>query len=363
MDAAPKTSLRPGLTRVVTVSLLLVIVATGLLLWLRPDNQSEAEYLVFGTRARVQLRAPSREQADAALSEIGRTLARDHRAWHAWEPSELTRLNADLEAGKSRRVPADLARMIVEAKRGYRLSGGLFNPAAGKLIGAWGFHTSRYPVESPAPRPVQVQALLQAAPGMDEVQVAADGTVSSQNPALALDLNGLAEGFAALQVRELLRRHGIDEAMIYIGGFVLAVGENGREPWRIGINAPEGVLGMVELRDGEALSSSGDYQRRRTGTQAAGHIIDARAGRPQRASVATSVVSQDPVLADMAATALMVAGPENFERQVTAMGLSCALLLGHDGTLHITEPLRQRLHLHGLNTQALRVHGVAGHEC
>lgn len=345
--------------------LVLAALIAGLALWLRPPVRGQAEFLVFGSSARIDLRASGREQADAALAAIGRLLAEDHRAWHAWEPSEVTRLNADLAAGRERRVPADIAAMIVEARRGHALSEGMFNPAAGKLIGAWGFHTSRYPVESSAPTTQQVEALRQAQPSMRDVQVAADGTVSSRNRAVALDLNGLAEGFAAAQVRALLTERGIDDALIYIGGFVLAMGQDQGRPWRVGINAPQGVLGLIELRDGESVASSGDYQRHRTGAsaQGQGHILDVQAGRPQRASVGASVVGPDPVLADMAATALMVAGPERFEHLVAGMRLSCALLLAHDGSLHITRPLQRRLRLAQPQARPLRVHEVPGEDC
>jgi thiamine biosynthesis lipoprotein len=334
-------------------------------LWLRPPVRAEAEFLVFGSRARIDLRTGDKEQADAALSGIGRLLAHNHRTWHAWEPSELTRLNEDLNAGRARQVPADLAAMIREAQRGYMLSDGLFNPAAGKLIGAWGFHTSDYPVRSPSPTVEQITPLLAAAPAMTDILVADDGTVSTRNPAVSLDLNGLAEGFAARQIHELLARQGIHDALIYIGGFVLALGQDEKQrPWRVGIRAPNGgILGVVDLNDGEALSSSGDYQRRRADTEAQGHILDTRTGRPQRAAAAASVISRDPVLADMAATALMVAGPDGFDTLSARMGLRCALLASHDGSLHITSALQARLRLTEQSPASIRVHHVAGTGC
>lgn len=339
---------------------LLTALIAGLLLWLRPPVVAQAEFLVFGSRARIDLRADSRDRADAALSEVGRLLAHDHRAWHAWEPGELTALNRDLAEGRAHRVSADLAAMIAQARRGHDLSGGLFNPAMGRLIDAWGFHTSDYPVRAPAPMQTQVDRLLDARPSMAAIHIAADGTVSSDNPTIALDLNGLAESYAAMQVRQLLASRGIDEGLIYIGGFVLAMGRDGSRPWRVGIDGPDAVLGRLELHDGEAIASSGDYQRRRV--DGGGHIIDPRAGRPQRASAAASVVSDDPLLADMAATALMVAGPEGMDELAQRMRLDCMLLLAHDGTVHVTPALQARLRLDP-TIAPLRVHEAGGGDC
>lgn len=316
--------------------------------WLTPWPSKQHEYHVFGTLARVEIRSRNEAAAGAALADIGTLLAHNHQAWHAWEPgSELSRLNARLAAGESGSVSADLAAMIRHAQEGYARSGGLFNAAMGKLIGSWGFHGSHYPLQTPAPAAEELVAQLTRLPTMEDVRVSAEGIVSSTNPRVALDLNGLAEGYAAGQIASLLRSRGIDHALIYIGGYVMALGRAEGRPWQVGVRAPEGgLLGRVALQDGEVLSSSGDYQRYRASADGReGHIVDPRRGRPQRETAATSVLSDDPVMADMAATALMVAGPAGFEQTARGMGMGCALLVTRDGTLYLTPAMRARLEL------------------
>jgi len=60
-----------------------------------------------------------------------------------------------------------------------------------------------------------------------------------------------------------LRKQGIRNALVNIGGNVLALGQHGKRPWRVGIQHPRkpGALATLELRDGEAIGTSGDYQR------------------------------------------------------------------------------------------------------
>lgn len=335
-------SLRPA-TRA-GIMLTTFVLLTGVFLWLRPLQPMQGEFLVFGTRARIELLAPSRDEADAALQDIGRLFIHDHHTWHPWEPSELTRLNDALARGQSYRVPPDLADLIRRAQIGFTQTDGLFNAAAGRLIGAWGFHTSHYPVQTAAPSEGELRNLLAERPDMDDVHIAPDGTVSAANPTVSIDINGLSEGYASAQVRELLDRHGIHHALIYLGGFVMAVGRNHGQTWRVGVSAPAGVLGSIDLDGGESLASSGDYQRHRASSGDLGHIVDPRTGWPQRASAATSVLSDDPVFADIAATALMVAGPAGFQHMADHMQMNCALLLGHDGRLYITPGMRARLH-------------------
>lgn len=352
----PTGRLRLG--RLAVVVALVAIVATALVR-LRPVAQVEAEYLVFGSRARIVVQTRDRENAEAALSAIGRQLADDHRRWHAWEPSDLTRLNESLAHGESRKVDADMAEMIRHAQRGYALTDGLFNAAAGKLIGAWGFHTGDYPVRTAAPAAPRIERLVVQAPAMSDVDVHGT-TVSSRNPVVSLDLNGLSEGYASLQAQRVLAEHGLHDALVYVGGFVLALGHDRGADWEVGVRGPKELLGTVRLRDGEALSSSGDYLRRRT--DGGGHIVDPREGRPQRRSAATTVLADDPVLADMAATALMVAGEPGFDRLLERMQLGCALLVTSDGQLHLTRGMEARLRDIAVGLPRT-VHAGAGMDC
>ncbi len=323
------------------------IALTLLLTEARPLVESEADYLVFGTHARLRILSCEPDSAEAALAEAGQQLARDHRSWHPWENSDLTALNADLLAGRARRVDPALADLIRQAKRGHALSGGLFNPAAGRLIDAWGFHTSDYPVRQAAPSPSMLQQLVAARPTMQDVHVGDDGVVSSRNRMVRLDLNAVAEGYAATQARTIVRRHHIEHALLDIGGLVMAMGTDRGQPWSVGVRGPAGIVGRVQLRDGETLSSSGDYQRRRDGREPAGHIIDTAQGHPQRSSAAASIISRDALLADMAGTTLMVGGPDRFDALTRQMGLRCALLIDHQGRLLATPGMRQRLQLTG----------------
>ncbi len=336
----------PIALRALGLAVLLGVTATALLLWWRPLMEFEAEYVVFGTHARVRLLALDPAQAEAALAQAGQQLAADHRSWHAWEPSDLTALNADLAAGHSRQVDPALANLVREAKRGHALSDGLFNPAAGKLIRAWGFHTSEYPVRTAAPADDELARLQANPPTMKNVHVSAQGEVRSDNPLVQLDLNALAEGYAAKQLRSMLEQRRIENALLDIGGLIMAIGDDRGQPWQVGVRGPDGAIGHVLLQDGETLSSSGDYQRRRADPgKAEGHIIDTARGRPQQRSAAATIISHDPVLADMAGTTLMVAGPERFDVLAHRMGLRCAMLLTHDGRLLATPTMQRRLKL------------------
>ena len=110
-----------------------------------------------------------------------------------------------------------------------------------------------------------------------------NGAVSSSNPAVQLDLGGYAKGRALDDAVAILKAHGIANALVNIGGNVIALGAHGDRPWRVGIQHPRqpGTLATLDLHDGEAVGTSGDYQRFfEVGGHRYSHLIDPRSRRP-----------------------------------------------------------------------------------
>ena len=70
-----------------------------------PQLHSQESY-VFGTRVEVLVWSGDATQARDAAGEALREFDRLHRAYHAWQPSELSTLNAAIAAGKPAEVSA-----------------------------------------------------------------------------------------------------------------------------------------------------------------------------------------------------------------------------------------------------------------
>lgn len=301
---------------------------------------------MFGSIAQIEIRAAPRVRAERALAEISARLRQREREWHPWEPSDLTRINAAFRNGQSVQAPDSIVAMIGRAQDFAVRSDGLFDPAVGGLVEMWGFHTSHYPVAAPAPTRQQIELWLQQRPRIADVRIQGH-RLETSNRAVQLDFNAMAEGVAAGEMAAILRKHGIGHALINMGGDVLALGDGDGKPWEVGMRDPFGdALGWVDLGGSEALFSSGDYNKFRQTRQGEhwGHILDPRTGLPAHEAAATVVLADDPVLADAAATALMVAGPAGFERLVERMNLGCALMLTEKNQLLITRAMKSRTH-------------------
>lgn len=302
---------------------------------------------VFGSIAELQLRDAEPTTAQAALVEASAELATLHREWHPWEPSELTRINAAFAAGEPAVAPPSILALIERSRPLVEESDGLFDPAVGGLVDMWGFHTSVFPVTTPAPSAERIAAWRGMRPRLSDVVVDGDRLVAA-NPEVQLDFGAVAEGRAAEIVVEVLRRHGIAQALVNLGGDVVALGDGGGEPWRVGLRDPfGGVLGGVELRDGEALFSTGNYNKFRTSPSGSrwGHVLDPRTGQPARGAAAVVVLHRDAVRADAAATALFVAGPAGFADTARHMQLRCVLMVTDENEMLVSRAMAARLAL------------------
>ena len=315
----------------------------------RPQLLQRESY-VFGTRVDILIQGAPEPTAEAAMAEVLREFDRLHRAYHAWEPSELTALNEAIAHGEPHRVSTELADLLADARRIAVSGDGLFEPAIGALIELWGFHDDHF--EARLPSPEAVQALLAMQPRIADLRIEnrADGPwVESANPAVRLDLGGYAKGYALDRAATILRSHGIRNALINIGGNVMALGDKGGEPWRVGIQHPREPrpLATLPLYDGEAVGTSGDYQRFfELDGRRYPHLLDPRSGWPATASQSLSVLVTPRVnagtLSDAVSKPAFIDGA-NWRQRLAVFDIAHGLRVDAEGQIEVSRALLARL--------------------
>lgn len=306
---------------------------------------------VFGTLVEVTVYGEPEDKAKGVTDQVLRDFDAMHRAFHAWQPGDLERLNGILSralpgAPAQAEVSPELAAMLKDAARLAELGEDLFNPAIGNLVRLWGFHSDAF--EPRLPDAKAIEKLVKAHPRLADLAIA--GThVTGTNPAVRLDLGGYAKGYALDKAAAYLRSQGVRNALINIGGNILALGTKGGTPWRVGIQHPRraGALATLELRDGEAIGTSGDYQRYfEVGGERYCHLVDPRTGWPVRHTQAVTVVTrgeQAGTLSDVASKPLFIAGPGEWRLLAKRMGIDTALRVSADGGVTVTRALHDRL--------------------
>jgi thiamine biosynthesis lipoprotein len=320
---------------------------------------------VFGTIVEVSIYGAEEAKAHQAAAAVMTEFQRLHDTLHAWQPSLLSAANKAFAQGKTQPITEELVSLLQEATRYSTQSGGTFDPAIGGLIKLWGFQSDTF--QPVLPDEAKVQALLKAHPKMTDLYYLPAATASdtqrvgSRNPAVMLDLGGIAKGYALDRAVELLRGQGVTNALVNIGGNVIAMGTHGKRAWHIGIQHPRkpGAIATLELRDGEAIGTSGDYQRYfEVDGKRYCHLLDPRTGQPAQGAQAVTVLTRGAhagLLSDVTSKPVFIAGAGGWRAAAHDMQLTDVLLIDAAGKVHITGSLQKRLEFTDSKTVVLPV--------
>ena len=303
----------------------------------------QRQFLTFGTLLDVTIATHDPQLAEKAFNTLQADFNKMHHQWHAWQTSPLTRFNKLLATDQTFPVAPSLTPLIEKATDISRQSHYLFNPAVGKLIALWGFHQDE-PGRKGSPPKAKIAELVASNPTLDAVTIN-NGLAHCKNPDVQLDFGGFAKGYGLGLAANHLLKIGLRDFIINAGGDLVAYGNHPQRPWQIGIRDPDGgdTIASIEPGDGEAIFTSGDYQRFywQEG-QKRHHIIDPRTGYPAQGARAVTVIHSDPGLADAAATALLIAGPNEWQETAASMGIEQVLLMDANGKLHSTAAMAER---------------------
>jgi FAD:protein FMN transferase len=307
----------------------------------------EQQAYVFGTRVEVLVVSTEAEQGRQAISAVLQEFDRLHRTYHAWQPSELSELNLAISAGRPQQVSPELADFLGEAQKFSAQGDFLFDPGIGQLIALWGFQSDEFRTELPPPG--EIKAWLASKPSIADLTIT-EHTVTSRNPKLALDFGGYLKGVALDHAAAILRSKGINNALINIGGNIMALGSKEGRKWKVGIQHPRqsGPLATIELADGEAIGTSGDYQRFfEVNGKRYPHLLDPRNGYPaDHTQAVTVLIPAGPkagTLSDASSKPIFIAGPDHWREMARKMNVALVLRVDQDNRVFVTEALRQRL--------------------
>lgn len=305
-------------------------------------------FLAMGTTVSISVAGPTPDTLTETLGAVEARMQELGREWYPWTPDgsgELARLNAAFAAGETLEVSTELAALLAEAKALAAASGGRFDPAVGALVELWGF-ADGIPDDVSLPDPRQIEEWAQQRPTYADL-VIEGRQVGSRHSALKLDLGAIAKGHIVDLATMQLKTQGIVNALIVAGGHVRALGSAPERAWRVAIQDPRrpDALGWIELADGESVDTSGDYERY---AESAGrrihHLLDPRTGQPPAHTAAITVVAASGTLADAAATALFIAGPDEWQQVARDLGIRSVLRVDTSGHMEITHAMAERLH-------------------
>lgn len=296
--------------------LALLVVGTVLVL-LRHNNiiswgDSTTSYhnekgLIFGTIYSITYKHDKSLKLD-----IDKELARFDASLSMFNDSSLiSRINRNEDVT----VDSLLSKVFKVAMNVSGITDGCFDITVAPLVNAWGFGFT----DETAPSQTKIDSLLEIV-GWEKVQLTKKGKVEKQDPRIMLDCSAIAKGYAVDVIADLLKREGVKNYMVDIGGEVDVAGVNPSGGlWRIGISKPDDdpesrnqdLQTILEITD-QGIATSGNYRNfyYKDGMKYA-HTIDPKTGRPVQHSILSSTVTANEcIVADAFATAFMVMGLE-----------------------------------------------------
>ncbi len=162
-----------------------------------------------------------------------------------------------------------------------------------------------------------------------------------------IGLGGIAKGYATGRAISKLKRRNVKGAIVACAGDIQVIGDNNGTPWRTGIQDPRSnsVIAAIDMYDGEAVSTSGDYERFRiVNGKRYHHILNPATGYPADSGlISVSVFSKDPVLSDAYSTALFVSGLEKSKSILVSMPVLSAVLVTSGMKVYVSEVLKGRI--------------------
>lgn len=276
---------------------------------------------VYGPKANEAI-----EAAFSRLDEI------EQIASSTIESSDISKINQ--EAGKDYvKVHPEIIKMIKTAVKYSELSNGVFDITVGPLINLWGIGTDNERI----PTDAEIKAKLPLV-GYKDISInEEESSIKLLKEGMAIDLGGIAKGFAADEVIKVFKEYDINGGIISLGGssiYTLGKKPDGT-PWTVGIKHPrkdndQDYLGVINLSE-QALSTSGDYERYfiKDGKRYH-HILNPATGYPTDNGIISDTIIVDSnipdcnMIADILTKTVFVAGVDKGLSFIdTIQGVSC----------------------------------------
>ncbi|WP_062778130.1 FAD:protein FMN transferase [Kluyvera intermedia] len=208
------------------------------------------------------------------------------------------------------RVSSPVYALIKCAKAASMLPNSAFNLAIGPLVKRWriGFRGDSVPPGE------DIAHLLTLTDPLQVVLNDADESVYLALPGMEIDLGAIAKGYIADRVRDYLRKEGVEQGLINLGGNVQTLGTPAGN-WSIGLKKPfsqaGAMVGTLEIAH-KSVVTSGVYERYfEQNGQIYHHILDPRTGYPLDNELdSVTIVSADSIDGDIWTTLMYGMGVE-----------------------------------------------------
>ena len=224
---------------------------------------------------------------------------------------------------------------------------GLSDITVAPLVEAWGFGVK---ASKDIPTQQRIKKILSCV-GYKKIRLTADSLIKLK-PCVKIDVNGIAQGYTVDVLADHLKRRGLKNFLVELGGELRAEGKKqpGDKPFKIGIESPSSddfstaPMQKIIVLDSGAITTSGNYRKfHENKGKKYSHIIDPRTGKSvDNEMISVTVFAKDAITADAYDNALMLMGVERALRYIEKRSGMAAFIIYKNKNGAITDTASSR---------------------
>lgn len=282
-------------------------------------------------------------KAENAISEaIDKLNEIDDKMSAFKENSEVCMINE--EAGVAPvAVSQETYKLIKKALTYSEILHGSFDITVRPLVNLWGIGTENANV----PDKEDIQKTLKLVNYKDIMFDDEFSSIMLRREKQAVDLGGIAKGYAADCVRDIFKKNKIKNAVIDLGGNILVLGKKeNKDLWKVGIQDPEKgrgkYVGTLSIRD-KSVVTSGNYEKyfEKDGVKYH-HIIDTKTGYPSQSKIiSATIISDNSIDGDGLSTGVYILGVDKAIKIIEHMKGVDTILITQDRKVYTTSGVRK----------------------
>ena len=297
---------------------------------------------IMGTRIYVELWDTDATHGQACIDAVMADMQRiDDLMSHYKPESQLSRINQHA-AEAPMQVDQELFDLIKLSTHYSEITEGAFDITYASVGYLYNYPNHVHPTEE------QIKAALPAVNWRNMKFDDAHHTVFFEHKGMRIDLGGIGKGYAVDHGIDILKKMGIQHAVVTAGGDSRIIGkriaaDGSERDWLVAIRHPDDpdkVVTRIPLSDA-AMSTSGDYERYfdENGVRYH-HIIDPRTGHSASKVRSATVIGPTATQTDGMSKTAFVLGPVKALEIINRMPEYDAVFVAPDGKVFYSNGLR-----------------------
>lgn len=296
------------------------------------------EFYSLGTLNQLKV---SGRKANKAIDESIRKLCEiDDKMSVFKENSEISKINQ--HAGKQAQIVSKDTYYVIEKAIKYcSLSKGDFDITIRPIVALWGIGKE----DSKVPTINEIKETLKVVNYKDIVTDKNNRSIFLKYKKQEIDVGGIAKGYAADEVRDIMLKNKIKSGLINLGGNIFVIGnKDDGTAWTVGIQNPIKTRGEFALTISvinKSIVTSGSYERYfETGGKKYHHIINPSTGYPSESDIiSATIISDNSIDGDGLSTGVYIMGVQKAMKLIEEIKGIDAIFITKNKEVYVTSGL------------------------